>query len=730
MRYLIYLGLLLFFSSPGFAQEDIVEISAQNITQYYYFSLSSHPAWYFRKGNEPAWSQKEIDLQGWEKRNPQQLSNDLMDEQGRLEAWMRITLKLDDSFTDSLFLRLGATGQAMDLYINGEYRGSAGNTGKYGKPYQRSRRGDQYYDFSISPNQTYHIAIHYLHEPASFSPIFYPLYYWFGERMLTASVDIITFPHIAFAKSGKKQRLLNFIFNTVVILTLSLLYWLIYFLNPSEPVLKYIGLTFLLFSAFLLIPLVESGTIPTHFMLTRGIIALLKSISSFSVLTYTIVLAYVFSGRAPRRVWIYLLVALCLAAGYNYNFTHSLQFDFFYQSILIGLGIYYVFTNRKNLGKPQWAIIMGSVAFGVFQAASLLFGTFFGIYFPEWLYYVASLLITPASFILYIAFKYKEILLEASTQEKEKKEILENQNKVLEEKVEQRTQDLKESNEELNQRNEEISAQRDTLEKTLQELKTTQTQLVQAEKLASLGELTAGIAHEIQNPLNFVNNFSEVNAEMLIELKEELEKGDIEEVKALTQDLQDNEAKILHHGKRADAIVKNMLEHSRRGTGEKTLTDLNALADEYLRLAYHGLRAKDKSFNADFETHLDEDIPKIKVVTQDMSRVLLNLINNAFYAVHQKAQQKLAGYQPKVTIHSELKQDQIILQVQDNGTGMPDEVKEKIFQPFFTTKPTGQGTGLGLSLAYDIITKGHGGSLEVETEEGKGTIFRILLEQV
>ena len=214
---------------------------------------------------------------------------------------------------------------------------------------------------------------------------------------------------------------------------------------------------------------------------------------------------------------------------------------------------------------------------------------------------------------------------------------------------------------------------------------------------------------------------------MLIELKEELEKGDMEEVKALTQDLQDNEAKILHHGKRADAIVKNMLEHSRRGTGEKTLTDLNALADEYLRLAYHGLRAKDKSFNAQMETNLAADLPKVSVVAQDISQVLLNLINNAFYAVHQKAQSGEEGYQPKVRVSTQKVGEQIEIRVEDNGTGIPEEMKTKIFQPFFTTKPTGQGTGLGLSLAYDMITKGHQGGLTVESQSGTGAIFIIQL---
>jgi signal transduction histidine kinase len=271
-------------------------------------------------------------------------------------------------------------------------------------------------------------------------------------------------------------------------------------------------------------------------------------------------------------------------------------------------------------------------------------------------------------------------------------------------------------------------------EDALSELKATQAQLVHAEKMASLGELTAGIAHEIQNPLNFVNNFSEVNSELLEELLEELEKGDLEEVKALIEDMVENEEKIKHHGKRADGIVKGMLQHSRTSTGDKELVDINELADEYLRLAYHGMRAKDKSFNADFELDLDKDLDKILAIPQDLGRAMLNLINNGFYAVDKRAKQQENGFKPKVVVSTLSSVNAIEIRVKDNGTGIPDAVRNKIFQPFFTTKPTGEGTGLGLSLSYDIITKGHGGELTVETTSGEeesggptGTTFIIKL---
>ena len=271
-----------------------------------------------------------------------------------------------------------------------------------------------------------------------------------------------------------------------------------------------------------------------------------------------------------------------------------------------------------------------------------------------------------------------------------------------------------------------LQEQKDKVESTLSQLKSTQAQLIQSEKLASLGELTAGIAHEIQNPLNFVNNFSEVSSELVSEMNQELDKGDIKEAKEIANDISQNLEKITLHGKRASSIVKGMLEHSRTSTGVKELNDINALADEYLRLSYHGLRAKDSTFNADFKTDFDENLPKIAVIPQDMGRVLLNLINNAFWAVNERSKKGETGFEPKVTVSTQLKANsQLLIAIKDNGTGMTNEVKAKIFQPFFTTKPTGQGTGLGLSLAYDIITKGHGGTIEVESKEGEGSIFII-----
>ncbi len=303
-----------------------------------------------------------------------------------------------------------------------------------------------------------------------------------------------------------------------------------------------------------------------------------------------------------------------------------------------------------------------------------------------------------------------ELSVKNLSQEREKQEMLSSQNVILESQVQERTAALSQS---------------------LKELKETQSQMLQQEKMASLGELTAGIAHEIQNPLNFVNNFSEVSTELVDEMNAEIDKGNSEDAKLIAQDLKQNLEKINHHGKRAGDIVKGMLQHSRSSSGVKEPTNINVLADEYLRLAYHGLRAKDESFNATLKTYFDESIGSINIIPQDMGRVLLNLYNNAFYAVCPPTPKggikyPKDGYESTVSVSTKKVGDDVFITVRDNGPGIPQKILDKIFQPFFTTKPTGQGTGLGLSLSYDIV-KAHGGEIKVETKEGEGSEFIIQL---
>jgi signal transduction histidine kinase len=378
---------------------------------------------------------------------------------------------------------------------------------------------------------------------------------------------------------------------------------------------------------------------------------------------------------------------------------------------------YFIIVSWKTLNGAQWAVLTGmllATSFGLSLAISAsLMPPGPNVVIP--LLYSGLFLSFPLSLLIYVAMRFKEIIKEVQHNAKqvvqlseEKKEQALNQQKILQKEVNRQTAELR---------------------NTLDNLKATQAQLIQSEKMASLGELTAGIAHEIQNPLNFVNNFSEVSKELLAEMNEEIDKKNFDEVKAIAKDVIDNQEKINHHGKRADAIVKGMLQHSRVSAGQKELTDINALADEYLRLSYHGMRAKDKSFNAEIKTEFDEDIGKINVVPQDIGRVLLNLFNNAFYAVSERrASTSSAGqpYEPTVSVYTKKVDGKVEILVRDNGVGIPQKVMDKIFQPFFTTKPTGQGTGLGLSLSYDII-KAHGGEIKVETKEEKGSEFIIQL---
>ena len=410
---------------------------------------------------------------------------------------------------------------------------------------------------------------------------------------------------------------------------------------------------------------------------------------------------------------------------------------------VIGLGslLYYCFkqTQLQTQRRLFWSAVPALVVGFISNITWLISASFF----DKWKTYYDNAEGVALIWMLAILFSQNKLNKQLEKERKERKEEEARNRAIALRKVE-----LEEL---VRERTAEISQQKEALEKTLNELKSTQQQLIQSEKMASLGELTAGIAHEIQNPLNFVNNFSEVSRELIDELKQERvkEEGVRDKVleEELLSDIDTNLEKINYHGQRAASIVKGMLQHSRTSSGQKEPTDINALCDEYLRLAYHGLRAKDKSFNAAFKTEFDPNLPKVNIVSQDMGRVVLNLINNAFFAVKQRQDVGASGrqnvgsserepnddptirrsdeeYTPMVTVSTRKKEDTIEITVSDNGTGIPNEIKEKIFQPFFTTKPTGQGTGLGLSLSYDIV-KAHGGKLTVESELGKGTIFKI-----
>ncbi len=414
------------------------------------------------------------------------------------------------------------------------------------------------------------------------------------------------------------------------------------------------------------------------------------------------------------------LVLTCLGLHYYRVFT---QFDYLFKIGLIVCNLLTFFLLVGKQKKTDWkligAVVPGFLIWGIGYSIVSLYQVYdykllgnFTAWLNSWWYVIETIclswLVIFFSWILLQRFGrlQKQIVQQALEKEQEKNQLIIQQKIDLEKEVEARTAELKHS---------------------LIQLKNTQNQLIQSEKMASMGELTAGIAHEIQNPLNFVNNFSEVSVDLTGELREEILNGNTAEAMAITNELAESLSKIHHHGKRAESIVKGMLQHSRTSTGERQATNMNALADEFLRLSFHGLRAKDKSFNAFFSTHFAQDLPKIEVVQQDMGRVMLNLFNNAFYAVNQK--QKIAGpdYKPEVSVWTFAEDSKLVIKIKDNGTGIPEHIKSKIMQPFFTTKPTGEGTGLGLSITYDMVVKGYGGEISINTQEGEFTEFIVQL---
>lgn len=494
---------------------------------------------------------------------------------------------------------------------------------------------------------------------------------------------------------------------------LALLFWLLAVLNVYDRTilqLLAIGETLLLVSSLINL---EDAIVQPEFLYEVVIFRFADVFLNVGVVFLPLTLWRILRYPPSRRLDRLLIGISVLAAGitaYTQNDSISsvvtvLQFVFF-----LGLLI----RKRNELQGAQWAIVVGTFVSIVFLLGWALVSLSGARGFNPYLIGTGYFLPLPVSLLVYVALRFKEIVAEDRTKAaavarmtEEKRQLLTSQNERLEQQVEVRTAELNQS---------------------LTNLKSTQAQLVQKEKLASLGELTAGIAHEIQNPLNFVNNFAEVSVELVAEQRAALAKGDMSEVSAIADDLSQNLQKIHHHGGRASAIVKGMLEHARASGGEKQPTDLNAIVAEYLQIAYHGLRAKDKGFTCELVTRFDPAVGQVDLTPQEMGRVLLNLYNNAFYAVSQRQKQSDGHYyKPRVEVRTQREGQQVGVQVRDNGTGIVESVKDKIFQPFFTTKPTGEGTGLGLSLSYDIITKGHGGSLTVTSKAGEDTAFVIQL---
>ena len=716
--------MLIFLEISGIAQDRVLEISASKWGQKQQIQLADQEGWVFKGGSNVWWANPDLDDSGWKSMKPTELSTKFADENGRVEGWFRINIQLDSSFSGIPVRISRQLWAATDIYLDGKLVTSFGNTGHPYKAYNPVLKYSR--PISIVPGKKHVLAIHFVDYETLFTQ----------RELRLKPQNLKNFLSICgpeYDKAVTKKIRETYIIGSGTIsvaIILFLLFVLLLALNVADKIFQMaviLTCTVLLgaFGSFLgyfqELPYAAEKAI---FIFTSGF-----SLPVMHALTLLIT-EWVLTKRTSAITKI-ILITMPLTSLLGHVFNISWPFGLV-EVVLLGYFFRLIYASRQRIKNIEWTVIL---AMGVLTFGSLIW-VFLHKYYFDSFYDIENflkaivLLSAPTLFLLYVAFSYKEILAEKEAEAlnviritEEKKELLERQNVLLEEQVAERTREL---------------------EKSLADLKATQAQLIQSEKMASLGELTAGIAHEIQNPLNFVNNFSELSVDLAKELKEEVEKLEIHEkdkayVSDIIGDLSQNQEKINHHGKRASDIVKGMLEHSRKSTGEKEATDINALCDEYLRLAYHGLKAKDNSFNATMETHFDPNLPKIAVIPQDIGRVILNLINNAFFAVNERANllnlAKQSGdanltdlaYKPTVSITTQLTaNNQLLITIKDNGSGIPDSIKDKIFQPFFTTKPTGQGTGLGLSLSYDIV-KAHGGELKVESKENIDTTFYLIL---
>ena len=682
------------------AQEKVLELSLSDLNGQGVIKLRDNDYWLFHSGNDSSFSDLDIDTKDWEQLTPTQITKDLADENNRIEGWFRLKIKIDKDLSAKInYLYISNYGQAIDLYVNSKKLQSVGNIGSGDDPYIRSSNPNEPIPFDFTPDTIITLALHYVCE--SPGPFAFRL---MNTNSFGFGVFVSNQEFVDLRKSRYEREPYNQFFVVTVCFVLSLLFTVLYFQNRKEKSFGHIVIISWLFFISALGSLLEQGyNIPKIGYDGVLYINRFQGVFASSILYYSVIIfSTAFTQKRPKRHGLVLLIFSLLVLEFAFIRNEILAGSLLL--IILGINTSYILKHYRNATKAQWSIIIGFlvIIISVLSFFIIFILTGQNTYFVFFIFYLSF----PLSLVFYVSFRFKEIILEvrnnanqviALTEEKRQQAL--HQKEILEQQVEKRTKELSES---------------------LENLKSTQTQLIHSEKMASLGELTAGIAHEIQNPLNFVNNFSDLNKGLLEELKDAVAQNDQEEVAAIIKDLAENEGKINHHGRRAEEIVRSMLQHSRTGTGEKELTDINALADEYLRLAYHGLRAKDKSFNADFKTKLDPELPKIKVVPQDIGRVLLNLINNAFQAVRDVEN-------PEVIVTTEMDTEWILVTVKDNGSGIPEDIKEKIFQPFFTTKATGEGTGLGLSMSYDIVVKGHGGELSFTSSPKNGTEFIIQL---
>jgi signal transduction histidine kinase len=674
--------------------------------------------WKFHAGDNLNWAKTDFNDTPWNTINPAIDIHNLSEIPKTSISWLRLHFYSGDS-SDQKMSMLMQQSVASEIYLDdsliyrfGTLSGNATEVAAYDPLWEPLQ-------IPIKKNAYHVLAIRFQAQPN----IFYTAIFETANPLLWIKV---MGSHNAFEYYQEKARLINNLelIPLGIYLMMFILHMAFYLVYPSQKANLFFGIY--AFSAIIggtlqLVLFMFNHTVAHKFYLANSslLFFFLCDLCIFTALNYLLQRVWDFTYKAS----IILLIAAIIFSASIYPSGWKLG-QIVHLLIYVNI-IRIAFSSVFKRKKGAWIIAIGGISSIVFFIVFILKGPLPGtssfdsqdaLRTAIFMMFILSL---PASVSLFLALDFaftnrtlKEKLHEVNElsqkniiQEREKQQLLSSHNDMLEKQVAERTSKLKQS---------------------LENLQSTQSQLIQSEKMASLGELTAGIAHEIQNPLNFVNNFSEVNKELLAEMKDEIKKGNIDEVSAIADNVINNEEKINQHGKRADAIVKGMLQHTRSSAGLKEPTDINVLVDEYLRLAYHGLRAKDKDFNTDIKTDFDKSIDNINIIPQDIGRVLLNLYNNAFYAVTEKKKIAEVGYEPTISVSTMKSDSKITIIVKDNGNGIPEQIVDKIFQPFFTTKPTGQGTGLGLSLSYDIV-KAHGGEIKVNTKEGEYTEFVILL---
>jgi signal transduction histidine kinase len=700
-----FLIIFLFFAVPAIAQQKAGAV--------FHLDKLSKPdtllsGWNFHAGDDPRWAEQHFDDSKWQQADHLDDVTKFNELKKAGIGWIRLHIIVDSSITKQQLTAWINQNTASEIYLNGKLIKKYGSVNRDPSKTIAWSPYEELFDLKLQSDTEQVVAVRLSYESnlpyCSGNFIALPAFAMYVNSYRYAHENAQDYQQNVFAWTVIWSSLGG------VFLIISFIYLIYYLFDKNQKTNLYYFIFSFLNLIFLIIAIPYYNNIyNVSAQMWTGLVFAADFIPAFLFLLLTVYALFQYQSRAVFK--------LLVLTGIGF-ICYLLLFDGAIGFLLCANG-YIILTCLEGVRVSIWAVRKRKKNAGI-----ILAGLICSVIFAAWAIFLdqttiaaqvlnaLSTLVFPLGMAFYLGLqnalinkKLKSTLVEVQILSKEKQQILAGQNEQLERQVTTRTAELNQS---------------------LSDLRSTQSQLIQREKMASLGELTAGIAHEIQNPLNFVNNFSEVNRELIDELETEANKGNLEEVKTIVNNIKGNEEKINHHGKRADAIVKGMLQHSRQSSGVREPTDVNVLCEEYARLAYHGFRAKEKEFSAKIEKDFNSGVGKINIIPQDMGSVLLNLINNAFYSVDEKRKTSNDGYEPTISICTKCENGKVEIRIRDNGNGIPQRVREKIFQPFFTTKPTGLGTGLGLSLSYDII-KSHGGEVTVNTKEGEFAEFVILL---